>query len=456
MLNCATCHGTILCRWGSSGRTSGLPHVATRWRLPPLLGYGYVAATHSASGTAAGYHFQVQRALLDLTDAADENAAISIETLDDLTLSESERGTVLTLEQLKHSIHPGSLTDASRPWWDTLGVWMDLTRGGTLRGGEQLTLISTHEAPPGSAAALLRTDNDRDVDAALTLLLEAAVSSKNAETAAPRQRFAEDLDSSERRHLLQRIRVVDGAPDIGEFRAALGATLRFALPAQGQDSFLDQVIGMWERRAVDLLLRRRTNATKAEMLAEITRIRDEYTQQTLPTADVAENVEEVILQAYEQNTFVHQLGLIKLRHERIQMAISSIYHRAFAQRAKWLEDGVLGPGQLSIWEGRLVDEWNHAYQQMLDEIAEEPDMTEVERAGRTLYNRQQASDRVKLLDSSDYFINRGTQHGLADVPRIGWHRDYRQRLQETLGSITAGRAAEDAYKATLRDSAGES
>ena len=104
-----------------------------------------MAATHSAAGTAAGYHFQVQRALLDLLDATDENTAISIETLDDLTLSDGERGPVLTLEQLKHSIRPGSLTDTSRPWWDTLAVWMDLIGDSSLHGSEQLTLISTQK-----------------------------------------------------------------------------------------------------------------------------------------------------------------------------------------------------------------------------------------------------------------------------------------------------------------------
>jgi hypothetical protein len=58
-----------------------------RLRSPSTVARG--SGAHSAAGSAAGYHFQIQRALLDLIDRGDDNAAISIETLDDLSNARS-------------------------------------------------------------------------------------------------------------------------------------------------------------------------------------------------------------------------------------------------------------------------------------------------------------------------------------------------------------------------------
>jgi hypothetical protein len=416
-----------------------------------------VARSRSAAGSAAGYHFQIQRALLDLLDADDDEIGLSIETLDDLTLSDDQRAEVRGLEQLKHSVNPGSLTDASRQWWEALAVWMDLAREGKLTGEEQLRLICTQVAPPDSAAALLRNDDVRDVAAAAARLLAAARSSDSAETKASRECFAGiaeyGLDDGARTRLLERIFVVDGAEPVGEFRYALRARLRAALPASGQDAFLDQVVGMWERHAVDLLLRRRASVTKSEVLAEVARIRDGYTEQTLPEADPPSELDQLIASAYEASVFVHQLRLVAMRHERVRLAIID-YHRAFAQRAKWLNDGVLGPGQLTAWERRLVDEWEQAFERMLDAISEASHANELQRAGLELYNQLQDSDRVPLRGSTDFFLNRGTQHGLADIRRIGWHRDYQRLLEQRFGPATDRRSVTDAYDAAVSTEAG--
>jgi hypothetical protein len=87
----------------------------------------------SAAGPALGYHYQVQRALLELLDAPSDETAIAIESLDDLTLIDDERKTVSSVEQLKHSIAPGSLTDTSAQWWRALSVWMDRRRSAARR-----------------------------------------------------------------------------------------------------------------------------------------------------------------------------------------------------------------------------------------------------------------------------------------------------------------------------------
>lgn len=223
----------------------------------------------SAAGQAAGYHFQLQRALLSLI-AGRERSAVAIETLDDVVLEGDSSG-IRQFEQLKHSIRSSSLTARSRPLWKALDAWMDLAEHGKLDEVDKLILVATDQAPDGSAAALLRADG-RDITQAERLLLDVAAEDPGAVDTAPiRERFR-DLDPRARKTLIAKIEVRDATAGVGEFRSEFGAALGpFALPAVGSDEFLDKLVGWWERRAVDLLLRRRTTVSRGEVVEEVVR-----------------------------------------------------------------------------------------------------------------------------------------------------------------------------------------
>lgn len=75
----------------------------------------------------------------------------------------------------------------------------------------------------------------------------------------------------------------------------------------------------------------------------------------------------MILAAYADAPFVHQLNLVRMRSSRVRHAIEA-YHRAFAQRARWLDEGIVAPGELPLWEERLVYVWEEAREQMLDAL----------------------------------------------------------------------------------------
>jgi len=96
----------------------------------------------SAAGQAAGYHFQLQRALLSLI-AGRGDSAVAIETLDDIVM-EGDGSGVRDFEQLKHSIRPDSLTNRSRPLWKALDAWMDLADHAKLDEVGKLMLVATH------------------------------------------------------------------------------------------------------------------------------------------------------------------------------------------------------------------------------------------------------------------------------------------------------------------------
>jgi hypothetical protein len=396
----------------------------------------------SAAGQAAGYHFQLQRALLSLI-AGDEGSAVAIETLDDVVLEDDISG-VREFEQLKHSIRSGSLTDRSRPLWKALDAWMDLVEGGKLDEVDKLVLVATDRARDGSSSALLGADG-RDPARAERLLLDVAAEDRGAVDTAPiRKRFM-DLNPRARKTLIAKIEVRDATAGVGEFRSELRAVLGpFALPAVGTDEFLDKLVGWWERRAVDLLLRRRTTVIRDELVEEVVRLRDQYGERTLPAPDpaLAQGLSDMLIEAYAGTPFVRQLELIAMRDERVQLAIRD-YHRAYAQRSRWLEQGVLGPEELQEWEDRLFGEWEHAWHRMLDTLPSPPDEAAHAGAGKQLYGDLEQSSLNPLRDGRDRFLHVGTLNGLADIRRIGWHPDFKERLLQLVGMVIAGSGSTD-------------
>jgi hypothetical protein len=398
----------------------------------------------SAAGQAAGYHFQIQRALLSLI-AGREDSTVAIETLDDLVVDDDSSG-IRELEQLKHSIRTGSLSDRSRPLWKSLDVWMDLAEDGKLNEVDKVILVATDRAPDGCAAALLRADG-RDLAGAERLLVDVAGEDPGAAETGPIRKRFRHLDPRVRETLIAKIEVRDAAAGVGEFRSELRAALGpFALPSVGIDEFLDKLVGWWERRAVDLLLRRRTTVSHGEAVEEVVRLRDQYGESTLPAADpaLAQELSEVLIEAYAGAPFVRQLELIVMRDERVQLAIRD-YHRAYAQRSRWLEQGVLGPEELQEWEDRLFGEWEHAWHRMLDTLPLAADEVVQTTAGKQLYGDLEQSSLSPLRDGRDRFLHVGTLNGMADICRVGWHPDFKTRLQQLIGTIVDGAETPDAF-----------
>lgn len=401
----------------------------------------------SAAGPAAGYHFQIQRALLSLLTGPSDRQ-VSIETLDDIVDADTARGAV-TFEQLKHSLRPGTLTDRSRPLWKALDAWMDLLSGG-LDGVHQLELVTTDHAPAGSAAALLRADDGlRSPTSAEARLLDAAGESPgSADTRACRERFAA-LDPADRGRLLAKVVVRDGTAGVHGFRDQLLEAVGLGVPRDGVSPFLDQIVGWWERRAVDLLVGRRSSIRKEEAADEIARIRDSFSGMALPqadadlTADI--DIAAALLRAYKGSAFVVQLRLVAAREERLRIAIRD-YHRAFTQRSRWLQNGILAPDELGTWERRLIEEWDYARQRMLDELGARDDDESCNAAGLALLGKLEESALNPLRDSAERFIRVGTLHGLADVHQIGWHPDFLARLEALLGGRPAQPSLDEWFK----------
>jgi len=80
----------------------------------------------SAKGSAAGYIFQFEKALLMLSKIENESHYISVEDVDDIA-NHTETGTIVMTVQAKHSIVNSGTTfeDTSYALWRTIQIWIE-------------------------------------------------------------------------------------------------------------------------------------------------------------------------------------------------------------------------------------------------------------------------------------------------------------------------------------------
>ena len=89
---------------------------------------------------------------------------------------------------------------------------------------------------------------------------------------------------------------------------------------------------------------------------------------------------------------------------------------------------------LDKYEERLIDEWEHAFVAMEDDLAQCVGITEDEKVkeGRKLFTEIEKRDIRIRPKCQEAFVMRGSYQILANQLRVGWHKDFYERLKELL------------------------
>ena len=142
---------------------------------------------------------------------------------------------------------------------------------------------------------------------------------------------------------------------------------------------------------------------------------------------------------YLGRAFVEQLKLIGVNQNRVVHAIRN-YYRAFEQRSRWMREDLLYVGDLDRYEDRLIEEWDLMFQQMRDELGEDAADEAMTRAAQDLYKWVETGTHHVIRPAvTEPAIARGTYQMLADDLRVGWHLEFRERLQALLAATEASR-----------------
>ena len=386
---------------------------------------------YSAASSTIGYFYQCRYALLEaLRRLPDENAiSVAIETLDDVVFHNA--GSPIELLQTKHHTSAtGNLADASPDLWKTLRIWIDGVTDGTLPWDAQFFLITTAECSDGSAAAYLRPSN-RDPLKALERI-SATASTSTSETNRLAYHAYNSLSLPQREHLVAAITVLDRSPPIGELDQELRKAVFHGAERRLLDSYVQRLEGWWYARVVKQLQHSNPSPILGEELeAESNRIREQFKQDSLPIDD---DIMSATIDAtgYQDRVFVEQLNLIGVNASRVFHAIRN-YYRAFEQRSRWIREDLIHVGDLDRYEDRLIEEWDLVFQQMKDSLGDQAAEDTIADAAQDLYTWVETGAhrpiRAAVVEPA---IARGTYQILADDLRVGWHSEFRLRLEHLL------------------------
>lgn len=362
-----------------------------------------------------GYLYQVRMALVLLLRRlkSDPGTSVTLENFDDIAFHSGTDA----LEQLQTKlVSSKSLSDASTDLWKTLRVWSEQFRLGTLDpSSTSLTLLTTAEAPIGSAAAYLRPEERKHADA-LQILEEIADKSRNASNQSAYQEFMR-LSKKRRTLLIRSVYVLDRSPGMLDAQDLLRQELRIATTPAKIDAFAKRIEGWWFGAVVEQLMRVRPMINGADLESELGDLREQFRLDSLPIdfADVALPSADTYVRA----NFVKQLNHIRIAPNRISLAMLDFY-RASRQRGRWIDDLMIHEKELKNFERRLTETWLEIFEAEKQEC----DGTDMPKTGRKIYARSIAQQILLRPGITEPFILRGSYHILSESLTIGWHPDY--------------------------------
>jgi len=116
------------------------------------------------------------------------------------------------------------------------------------------------------------------------------------------------------------------------------------------------------------------------------------------------------------------------------------YYRAFEQRSRWMREDLLLVGDIEDYEKRLVEEWELHFETMRENLGEDAAEKEKIRAARGIYDWIEREAHIPIRPRcQEPFITRGSYHILSDKQEVGWHPEFRARLERLLGVTEAAK-----------------
>lgn len=378
---------------------------------------------HAASGSATGYLYQCRYALLAALKEMRlrPQLSVSIERFDDVAFD--EYGTPEEIIQTKH--HPpdaGVLTDQSVDLWKTLGIWSNIVLDDAQAPGHlKFVLLTTGEAPEGSAASWLRGSGRAEAKA-VKALHRAAQQSRNVATASARESFLK-LTDDERMALLNAIEVLDSSPDISDVHDQLCALLHPAAPKGYVEYFVQRLEGWWFAKVIEALKSGNCSIPLTEIEDKIDELREGFSRDALPVDYEDAMTPPQLIDDCDQRPFVQQLRLINVGGLRISYAVRD-YYRAFEQRSRWIREELLFDPEVARFDLSLQEAWQPRFAELCDKLTESTTDHEKIRAGQDLFRWAEQDADIPLRSIRRRFLCHGSYHMLADEFKIGWHPEY--------------------------------
>jgi len=277
----------------------------------------------------------------------------------------------------------------------------------------------------GSAMEMLRAaTTSAQRDEACTLLAKSAENSCNQKTEAGRKSFLE-LKVANRKALVNAIEVYDNAPNLIDMREEIEGQLVFSAPDHVQ-MIADHLEGWWFSVVAESLIHEDKPSIPVQYIVrKVYEIAGHIQRGELPVLDSISTETQEYSAEDEDRVFVKQMRLINVSDNAVQRGAGD-YYRALAQRSQWARENLLLDGEATIFDWKLVDQWERRYEQEMDLNAPTND-GEKEIVGKNIFYWAQES-QIPFRNVVEAWITAGSFHSLADRLQVGWHPDFKSKI----------------------------
>lgn len=385
--------------------------------------------SQSAAGAAAGFLFQLERALVKLTMAGPGHV-VGIEVDDDIVRRSVHQE---EFEQSKHSISSSiPFGDRSRDLWRTLSLWARyLFEGPGDPDGTTLYMVTNKVLPESRLAKQLsRAATRSQLSQAVTKLRQVGEDVH----AAARQSADAVLayDDSELETLVRQIEVVDGPQTTLSESARLNLCNHLYLIDVPADPIIQALLG-W---VLDQCLARWRAGEAAwvewEAFArQANRLRDLYRAKLVVRAAAEIPVSEADRGVHIDRTFVRQLQLLRYDDEEIFLEAVDDFIRARSELARMAKAGEITRIDVDEYLDRLRRRWANVRRRHRAGLRSDSSDYQARACETGMRIYAECSDHREPLAGYSIehpYFTCGHYHHLADLPDIGWHPDYRQLL----------------------------
>lgn len=376
-----------------------------------------------AKDPSLGYYYQILYSLyLMLGRREIPNLTIKLEDLDDLVINCSEN---LHLIQLKHhNTEDSSLSDRSLDFWKTIRVWSSEIKQGKIKEIDNtiFSLITTGKVSDNSFLLKLKDGKSRDAEYALKEMIKISADQSVESTKKAYEAFS-NLSDTQKKLLVNNVYIIDQEVDIVEVTKLIESQLKYNVPQNKVNALFDGVIGWWLKQCINLLSNSGQSEIKdIDLQNAIWAIIETLKQDNLPDSFVLDLIEN--LNEYENHIFFKQLKLIALGNRSLLNAVNN-FRKAYGQKNKWLQDGLIMPDELEKYENNLYDNWNIMFSIVVDKIDGTENSQQLIQAGQDFYNEFIVKSHPNIRPNySSVYYPIGSYHMLAEEKRIGWHPNY--------------------------------
>lgn len=376
--------------------------------------------THTAAAQALGYFFQLDRALYHIADAP-SGSMIGIETEDDIVVRLFNGDKIH--EQDKSSTTTFPFSTSKPDLWKSLLIWAEGIENEEINPDNTVfLLVSNKEQTACLAKSISNAVNDNEVIACLEELK--TFKNKSNETTKKYIDALLAIDDTILKRLISKVTLICGNEMTAE--ATKNHLISSFQIVDGDEeeklSIINEIYGWafnevrtaWQNKEAAWIERDAVIRLKNKIIT--TRVQQFLNEKIFEIRDISEQEKEI----HTLRTYVKQLKIVDSSDEEIIEAISD-YLNSIEKRTQLARKGYVTELQIESMIESLKMRWATISKRI---PIQNKSINKIDQGKLIYLDTMDYNVKIGNMETTGYFLTRGTYHHLSDSLQVGWHPDF--------------------------------